>query len=361
MIMKRFWHVLGQKSHARGPVPAITILVLMTMLVAIATWSMMVGQYQLSVTEVYLTLKTELFRAFTHQPEPANPVAASTLLNIRLPRVLLGCVVGAGLAAAGAATQALFANPLAEPGIIGVSSGAALGASTSIALGWTALAPVALPISAFAGGVLATILVYWLSRSDGVSQVLTLVLTGIAINAVAGAGIALMTFVSSNTSREQIVFWQMGSLNGATWNAVATASGFIIAGLVLLVTLRQKLDLLALGESTAWHSGVNVERLRLTAILLVALLTGAAVSYAGIIGFIGLVIPHGLRLLLGPSNRLLIPLSALGGAVLLMAADILARTIIPFADLPIGIFTALVGGPAFFLLLRKTLSTRSIS
>ena len=184
---------------------------------------------------------------------------------------------------------------------------------------------------------------------------ITMILTGIAVTAVANAAIAFLVFVASPTDRDQIVFWQMGSLNGSTWKAVLSAGPIILLGLLTSLVIAGRLNLLALGERAARHTGVDVERLRITAITSAALLTGAAVAYAGIIAFVGLIVPHVLRLALGPSNRVLLPDSMLGGAVLIAASDLAARTLVPFADLPIGIFTALVGGPTFFVLLRRTL------
>jgi iron complex transport system permease protein len=185
-----------------------------------------------------------------------------------------------------------------------------------------------------------------------------LVLTGIAVNAVANAIIAFLVFSADTASREQVTFWQLGSLNGATWSAVAVTVPLLVAGVGGAWALARRLDALALGERSARHLGVDVERVRLWAVLIVALLTAAAVSYAGIIAFVGLIIPHLLRLLIGPSHGALIPASALGGALLISGSDLVARTAIPFADLPIGMFTALVGGPVFFVLLRRTIGAK---
>ena len=175
-----------------------------------------------------------------------------------------------------------------------------------------------------------------------------------AVNAVCGAIIALMTFLGDQQSREQIIFWQLGSLNGSRWDYVAVVAPIVILGIIGVMFLTRKLDLLSLGERSARHLGVDVERLRIISIILVAFLTAAAVAFAGIIAFVGLVVPHIIRMLIGPGHRILIPASALGGAVLLSGADLIARTSIPYADLPIGMLTALVGGPFFFWLIRKT-------
>jgi iron complex transport system permease protein len=238
-----------------------------------------------------------------------------------------------------------------------VSSGAALGAAVAIVAGVGTSDTYTVPLAAFVSGLLATLLVYFLSRSDGRTEVVTLVLTGIAINAVTGALLAFLMFFGSQTARDQIVFWQLGSLNGSRWAFVATVLPFAVAGLSATWLMARQLDLLALGDRSARHLGVNVERLRLTAIVTVATMTAAAVAFAGIIGFIGLVVPHLIRMIAGPGHRVLIPASILGGAVLLALADVVARTAIPYADLPIGMLTALVGGPFFFWLLRRTRAT----
>ena len=183
-----------------------------------------------------------------------------------------------------------------------------------------------------------------------------LVLTGIAVNAIANALIAGLVFVASAAGREQIMFWQLGSLNGATWSAVSITLPLLTIRIIGTALLARRLDVLALGDRSARHLGVPVERVRLIAILLVALLTATAVSFAGIIAFVGLIVPHLLRLLIGPAHATLLPASALGGALLIAIADLVARTAIPFADLPIGMFTALICGPVFFILLRQTVA-----
>ncbi|MFF8188256.1 FecCD family ABC transporter permease [Microbacterium sp. NPDC016588] len=278
----------------------------------------------------------------------------ATLWLIRLPRILMAVLVGATLATAGVVMQGVFRNPLAEPGVIGISSGAAVGASASIVFGLGFLGPLTLPALAFAGGLVATVIVYVSARSDGRTEVVTLVLTGIAVNAVGGAAIALFTYLGSTQQREQIVFWQLGSLNGTRWGDLAVVAPLAVVGIAVCLFFAGSLDLLALGERQAEHLGVRVERLRVVAIVVIALLTCAAVAFCGIIGFVGLVVPHLMRMVLGPGHRLLLPASALGGAVLLLAADLVARTAVSGSELPIGMLTALIGGPFFFWLLRRT-------
>jgi iron complex transport system permease protein len=277
---------------------------------------------------------------------PDDPITESTLWVIRFPRIVMAILVGAALATAGAVMQAIFGNPLAEPGVVGVSTGAALG-------GVAALGDYAIAVFAFAGGLLATLLVYLVSRANGRTEVVTLLLTGIAVNAFAGAGLAFVLFVADTAGREQIVFWQLGDLNGSLWREVAVVAVVAVVGVVAAILLGRRYDLLALGERNARHLGLDVERLRVVSIVLVALLTGVAVAFVGIIAFVGLVVPHIMRMLLGPRHRGLIVASAFGGAVLILAADLLARTIVPGAGLPIGMLTSLVGGPFFFFLLWR--------
>ena len=288
---------------------------------------------------------------------PSHPQGDVTLWAVRFPRVVMAAVAGAALATAGALMQGIFGNPLAEPGVVGVSSGAALAASTVIVFDLAFVGTWTVALFAFVGGLVTTILVYLLSRDGGRTEVVTLVLTGIAVNAVASAGLAFLLFLGDQQAREEIVFWQLGSLNGSRWEQVGVAAPFMVVGLVVAMAMSRRLDLLALGDRAARHVGVDVERLRMGAIVVVALLTAAAVAFCGIIAFVGLVVPHLVRLLAGPGHRLLVPASALGGALLLVVADLGARTLVAYADLPIGMLTSLVGGPFFFWLIRRARRT----
>jgi iron complex transport system permease protein len=271
-----------------------------------------------------------------------------------MPRIVLALLVGGSLGCAGALMQGVFGNPLAEPGVIGISSGAAVGAVGSIALGLTFAGTWTVTVCAFAAGLATVLLVYGLSRSGGRTEVVTLVLTGIAVNAFCGALIGLFVFYADNSQLTQITFWQLGSLAQATWPKVLAVLPCAAAGFAVAPFFARRLDLLALGERQAGHLGVDVERLRLTLVLVVALLTAAAVAVAGIVAFVGLVVPHLLRMVAGPGHRFLVPGSALGGALVLVAADLGARTLAVPAELPLGVLTALVGSPFFFWLLRRT-------
>lgn len=278
----------------------------------------------------------------------------NVLWSIRLPRVALAMLVGAGLAMSGAALQGIFRNPLADPGLIGVSSGAAVGAIALIVIGTAPLGWASQPVAAFAGALVLTLLVYFLSRSNGRTEVVTLILTGVALNAIAGSAIGLMNFLATDAQLRNIVFWTMGGLGGATWDVVAPVAIFSALGMVGLWRHARPLNLLVLGEREAFHLGVSTERVRLQVIALSTLVAGCAVAASGIVGFVGLVVPHLLRLIAGPDHRTLLPASALGGATLVLAADLVARTVVMPAELPLGIVTALAGGPYFLWLLRRT-------
>nr|WP_053618325.1 iron ABC transporter permease [Nocardiopsis sp. NRRL B-16309] len=283
-----------------------------------------------------------------------DQIGRTVLWDVRLPRVVLAVMVGAALGAAGAMMQGVFGNPLAEPGVIGVSSGAAVGAILVIATGLTVFGHWTIIAAAFVSGLATTLFVYVFARSRGRTEVVTLLLTGIAVNAVAGAAIGLMTNFSQDAEIQTITFWQLGSVSTATWSKVAAIAPCLVLGLVVIPFSARRLDLLALGEGPARHLGVDVERLRLALIAAMALLTSAAVAFAGIVSFVGLVVPHIVRMVTGPGHRVLLPASALGGGLLLLAADLLARTVAAPAEIPLGVVTAGIGGPFFFYLLHRT-------
>ncbi|MBU7599349.1 iron ABC transporter permease [Streptomyces sp. P38-E01] len=285
---------------------------------------------------------------------PLDRVGESVLWNVRLPRVVLAMLVGASLGCAGSLMQGVFGNPLAEPGVIGVSAGAAVGAVASIAFGLTFLGNWTLIVCAFVTGLITVLVVYLLSRAGGRTEVVTLILTGVAVNAFAMALIGLAIFFADNAQITQITFWQLGSLSQATWPKVLAVLPCALAGLLLAPLYARKLDLLSLGERQARHLGVDVERLRIVLVLVVALLTAAAVAVSGIVAFVGLLVPHLLRMAAGPGHRFLVPGSALAGALVLLVADLAARTLAQPAELPLGVLTALVGSPFFFWLLRRT-------
>lgn len=285
---------------------------------------------------------------------PVTPQQMAVLWNIRLPRVLLGALSGAALAVSGALLQGVFRNPLADPGLIGVSSGAALGAVAVIVSGLAPLGLFTLPFAAFVSGAATTLLVYRLSRRHGRTDVATLLLVGLALNAVAGAATGLLTYLADDAALRSIVFWTMGGLGGALWETLLAAAPGIALALLLAPRLGRALNLFALGEVEARHLGVTVEQVKRAAVLLAALATGASVALVGPIGFIGLIVPHMVRLAAGPDHRLLLPAAALGGASLLILADLVARTVAAPAEAPVGLITALAGGPFFLALILRS-------
>lgn len=283
------------------------------------------------------------------------------LWQIRAPRTLMGMAVGAALAVSGALMQGLFRNPLADPGIVGVSAGAGLGAIAAIVLG--SLLPVGLlgalgfylvPVAAFVGSWLSTILLYRVATRAGRTSVAVMLLAGIALGALTGAASGVMVYIADDNQLRDLTFWGMGSLAGATWPKVLTGLAVILPALCAAPLLARGLNALSLGEAAAYHLGIRIQRVKNLAILAVAAATGAAVAMSGGIGFVGIVVPHLLRLASGPDHRELLPNAALLGAALLLIADIISRVIIAPAELPIGIVTAILGGPFFlWILLRQ--------
>ena len=274
--------------------------------------------------------------------------------QIRLPRIIVGALVGAALGVAGATMQGLFRNPMADPGIIGVSAGGALGAVVAIAAGVAGSFYLALPIFAFLGAMAAALLVYGIAVVGGHFSMATLLLAGVAVNAFLGAIVsAIIIVIPDNESLREILFWLAGGLDARSWEHVRIAAPLIIGGAIFIMLLARDLNLLMLGDDEARSMGVRVGASRLTLLIAASLVTGAAVAVSGTIVFVGLVVPHTLRLMLGPDHRLLLPTSALGGAVFVIAADTVARMIIQPAELRVGILTAFVGAPFFILLLIR--------
>lgn len=278
----------------------------------------------------------------------------SVVWIIRLPRTLMAASVGAGLAICGAAMQGMFRNPLADPSLIGVSSGSALGAVFSIVFGVTILGAWTLPVFAFVGGLVTTAVVYLIARHGGRAEVVTLLLAGVALNAIAGAGIGLLLSIAGDAQLRNATFWTLGSLGGTRWLHVGIVSLVTAIGLVIILRHGTALNLLTLGEREARHLGVSTERVRLILVITTAAMTGAAVAFTGTIGFIGLIVPHLIRLWLGPDHRRLLPLAAITGASLLLFADLISRTAAAPSEFPIGVTMSLAGGPFFIWLLLRT-------
>jgi len=326
-------------------------LVILAAALAVSMISVTHGAYPLSGKNVLQLIGGDLH----------DDVARMVILDVRLPRLILGFMVGAVLAVSGAILQGLFRNPLADPGLIGVSAGASLAAIAVIVLGgtwlggWLDLAGVwALPIAAFVGGSGTVFLAWKIARRAGQTSVATLLLAGIAINAVAGAGTGLLTFYASDQELRSLTFWTMGSLGHAAWDDVAMAAPWLILALLAAPFLARPLDAFLLGEQVVGHLGYNTDWTKRAAILVAGLGVGAAVAVSGLIGFVGLVVPHLVRQLLGASHRIVLPASALAGGTLLVGADCLARVVVAPAELPIGLMMALIGGPFFLLILLRT-------
>ena len=278
------------------------------------------------------------------------------VVGLRLPRALLALLVGGGLAVAGATFQALLRNPLAEPYILGISGGAAAGAISVIALGFGAGSAWGLPLASFAGALVAIALVFRVAAAtDSVLDVRVLLLAGVVVGAFFTAGVAYVLSISQAETVRTAMHWMMGSLSGASWPDVAVASAYTLPAAAVLIALSRPLNALAIGDETASYLGTDVERVKRIGFAVASLITAAGVAIAGIIGFVGLIVPHGVRLLVGSDHRVVLPLSFLAGATFLTLADILARTARQPIEIPIGVVTAFVGVPLFLVLLRRSL------
>ena len=280
------------------------------------------------------------------------------LLEIRLPRVILAALVGASLGISGAALQGLFRNPLADPGLIGVSAGAALGATLVIVLGSKflgsfMLGSFLLPLGAISGAMLVIMMLYLLTKGFGYQGVTYMLLVGIAVNAIAGVGIGILTFISTDSELRGLTFWTMGSFGGVTWPLLVPAIIIIMISVTSMMTVSRNLDLIQLGEPEAYRLGVDVKRLKYKIILSCAAAVGASVSLSGMIGFVGLVVPHLVRLFGGVNHNYLLPGSAFIGAALMITADMISRTMIQPAELPVGLITSAIGSPFFLWLIFR--------
>ena len=285
-----------------------------------------------------------------------DPITRDIVVGLRLPRALLGVLVGGGLALAGATFQALLRNPLAEPYILGISGGAAAAAVTVLALGLVSAGSWVLPAAAFGGAVLAILLVVRVaSAADRSLDVRVLLLAGVVVGAFFSATIALWFALSEASTVRSAVLWMMGSLAGADWRVVATAAAYTLPAGMVLIALARPLDLLAIGEETATYLGANVEQVKRVAFAMASLITAAGVAVAGIIGFVGLIVPHAVRLVVGSGHRALLPLSFLAGSAFLVLADVVARLVMVPSEIPIGVVTAFAGVPLFLVLLRASL------
>ena len=339
---------------------------LMGLLGMLCILSLGTGAVTISPSQVLSILSSAIgLASVTESASAIDSIQIAVLLEIRAPRVALCVVVGAGLAVSGATMQGVFRNPLADPGLIGVSSGAALAAVSVIVLGSINLPVIGqgleqflgsstLPIAAFVGGLITTFVVYQLGTREGHTDVSTVLLAGIAVNAIAAAGIGLLMYMADDEQLRTLTYWTMGSFGGVNWDQFWAVGPWVLLGTLILPLYAPALNALLLGDAEAGHLGFQLEKIKRIMFLLVAMIVGASVAASGVIGFVGLVVPHLIRQIQGSDYRRLIPSSALLGASLLLAADLLARTMVSPAEMPIGIITAVLGGPFFiFLLIRR--------
>jgi iron complex transport system permease protein len=329
-----------------------TFLVLLALLPTVLLWAMAAG----SVPLPWRSVMASFFSAFgTHPTASGLDAAGETILwSVRAPRVLLAALVGGGLAVVGAVLQSVFRNPMADAGLLGVGSGAALGAVVAVNLGWASHVFLALPLTAFAGALAAIGAVYLLAHVGGRPTLHGLLLTGLAVAALAGAGTSMLLAATEEFRVRTVLFWLAGGLEGRSWTHLRLAAAFILTGTLSLLALSRPLDLLSLGEDEAAALGLPIHLARLSILTLAALVAGAATSVAGSVPFVGLVAPHALRPLVGPLGRHLLPAAFLGGALLVTLADLGSRTLSDRIDLPLGSLTALVGAPYFLIALRAS-------
>jgi iron complex transport system permease protein len=331
------------------------ILILAVILVCTSIVSLNVGFSNIPFQKIIAVFLQGLPSISQSLPEP-SPAEVVILLQVRLPRIFAGILVGAALSVGGVVFQAIFRNPMADPYVLGVSSGAALGGVVAIAFGFGAnlFGAFAVPAMAFSGAAFTSIMVYRLARIKGATPAMTLLLSGIAISIVLSSFVTLTLFLANPYNQLQtLIFWLIGSLASMSWAEVIVAAPLILIPAILLNFFARDLNVMLLGEEEAVHLGVNPESLKKVVLLLTSLGVASAVAMSGIIGFVGLIVPHIVRLLVGPDHRVLLPASMLGGAIYLVAFDSVSRVIYLPSELPVGIITALVGGPFFLYLLRR--------
>jgi iron complex transport system permease protein len=330
----------------------LSVLLLLTMFLAIRT-----GAVHITYREIFISLA----KAFGFHPDAKiEPIQEGVFMQIRFPRVLLCVVIGAGLSISGALMQALFRNPIVEPGLIGTSSGAAFGAALIFVVGKSFFAQYSqllgnmiLPLSACVFSFIATMLVYRLSSSYGKVTVTIMILVGVAINAIAVSCTGFLSYIARDPQARSITFWSLGTFSGANWNSVCLVYAVVIPCIFLALRYSKALNALLLGESEAGYLGINTEKLKTRIIILNTLIVAVGTSVVGVIGFVGLIVPHLLRMIKGSDNRFLIIGSALMGAVIMNVADMVSRIVIAPAELPIGIVTSFVGAPVFIWILRR--------
>jgi iron complex transport system permease protein len=334
-----------EAARRRAVMLALVALLPLTLMVAAA-----VGSVPLPLRSILASIAAA--SGLSADPAPLGPPGEAIFWSVRLPRVLLAALVGGGLAVVGASLQAVFRNPMADSGLLGVGSGAAFGAVLAVRFGLVGDVFFGLPLAASAGALAAILLVYLLAHATGRPSLHGLLLTGLAVSALAGAGTSILLVATEEFRVKTVLFWLAGGLEGRSWEHLRYGAAFILIGVALLVALARPLDLLSLGEDEAASLGLPVHAARMTVLVLAAIVAGASTAVAGSIPFVGLVAPHALRPWVGALGRHLLPASFLAGAVLVVLADIGARTISDRLDLPLGSLTAFVGAPYFLLALR---------
>jgi ABC-type Fe3+-siderophore transport system permease subunit len=336
-------------EHRRRALLALALLLPLAIVVAIAA-----GSVALPPTAVFASLLAHagVGAGAERAAAPLGPAGEAILWSVRLPRVLLAALVGGGLAVVGAALQAVFRNPMADSGLLGVGSGAALGAVLAVRLGLATDVFFALPLAAFAGALAAVLAVYLIAHASRRPSLHGLLLTGLAVAALAGAGTSMLLVATEEFRVKTVLFWLAGGLEGRSWIHVQAAALFILAGCGLLLVMSRPLDVLSLGEDEAASLGLPVRATRLAILCLSSLVAGAATAVAGAVQFVGLVAPHALRPLVGPLGRHLLPAAFLGGALLVVLADLGSRTLSTRIELPLGSVTAFIGAPYFLIALR---------
>ena len=345
-----------EEAADKAPVPLFLLVVLAALAVAIVA-AIACGSVDMEWRTVVRVLGIHLLPEGMVDATGVDRADDLIVWSVRSPRVILAVIVGAALSVAGAQMQAVFRNPLAEPGLIGVGAGAALGGVLAFCTGAAALAPPLLPLFAFTGGLGALALVYFIATRSGWASTADLLLTGVAVAAVLGSATSFL--ISLNLANQQmlqqITFWSMGGLDSRTWLHVRLCLPLVVPGLLLALYFSRDLDLLAQGEETAMTLGVNVDYVKWLVLAASAMLTGASVAVAGMVGFVGLIVPHGVRLLLGPAHGRLIPACALAGGLFLVLCDLASRSVVAPGEIPLGVITALCGGPFFLYLLHRRL------
>ena len=311
-----------------------------------------ISMYGVLIGAVAAACAVALFVGAAHVP--VGEMASSQIIRLRVARILLGLVAGAGLSVAGVIFQALLRNPLADPYVLGVSSGAGLGAAVAIMAGVSVLGVWSLPAAAFIGAAASMALVYALSRTrGGVTPMQTLLLSGVVVSAVLGSLLMFLVSISTAENMHNVVWWLLGNLQIFDSTLLAVVGAVVVAGVIVTTAMSRDLNVMTLGEEPAAHVGLNVERTKFVFLAVASLVTGAAVAACGLIGFVGLIVPHAMRIIVGPDHRRLVPASALAGAAFMVLADAFGRWVIAPCDVPVGVVTAFLGGPFFLYLLKR--------